>query len=288
MSGVNAVLTRFFDLVLGPFGALSPMTGLAVLSLVTAVAVLYAFKWTANQAALVRSKRGMQAAVFEMRLFNDDLVALFRAQGQVLRHTLGYLRASFAPTSWLIVPMALLMIHMEFHFGYTGLRVGDSALLTVKLTEHAPVLGDSRAWSRPMDGGRPVSLEAPEGVRVETPAVLLPSAREVSWRLRPTAEGSYQVLIHFPKATVPTTVVASDKVGRRVPLRPGARWLDQFLNPGEPPVAADATLGIDAIELAYPEREVTIAGWDVGWAGVYLGLTLLFAFALKGPLGVEM
>ena len=66
----------------------------------------------------------MQAAIFEMRLFNDDLVALFRAQGDVLRHTLHYLRLSLAPTLWLIVPMLALMLHMEFHFGYTGLTIG--------------------------------------------------------------------------------------------------------------------------------------------------------------------
>jgi uncharacterized membrane protein (DUF106 family) len=284
VSGVNAVLTRLFDLVLAPVDRLPPMAGLAVLSLVTAVAVLYAFRWTADQAALVRSKRGMQAAVFEMRLFNDDLVALFRAQGQVVQHTLGYLRSSFAPTLWLIVPMALLMIHMEFHFGYTGLAVGEAALLKVRFSEGSAV--PSAPGAAPGDLG--VTLEAPPGVRVETPAVLLPSAREIAWRISPTEEGAYQLSMHFPAGTVLKTLLVSGKVGRRSPLRPGDAFVDQMLYPSEPPMTGDGVQGLAAIELAYPEREVMIAGWDVGWVGVYLGLTLVFAFALKGPLGVEM
>ena len=221
-----------------------------------------------------------------MRLFNDDLVAMFRAQGDVLRHTLRYLRHSFAPTLWLIVPMALLMIHMEFHFGYRGLSVGEPALLTVRFTEGSPLLHAARATSPP--GEVKVALEAPTDVRVETPAVFLPSAREVTWRIRPTTEGSYQLLLHFAGGTAIKTLLVSDRVGRRSPLRPRAGFLNELFYPSEPPVTGDGPLGLDAIVLDYPEREVTVAGWNVGWAGVYLGLTLLFAFVLKGPLHVEI
>lgn len=258
------------------------MAGLVVLSLVTAAGVLYAFKWTADQAALVRSKRAMQAAVFEMRLFNDDLAALAQAQTRVVRHTVGYLHASLAPTLWLVVPMALLMIHMEFHFGYTGFAAGQAARLTLRFAEGSPALAAARA-----SGRVPVTLEVPEDVRVETPAVFFPSTREVIWRLRPRREGTYQLLVHSPQGTVPVTLVCSERVERRVPLRPGGGVVRQALNPSEPPIGG-GPLGLDALEVDYPAREVTVAGWDLGWAPVYLLLTLGFAFALKRPLGVEM
>ena len=84
MTVLNRALTWLFDAIMGPLERLPPMAGLGLLSLGTAVAVLLAFKWTADQPALVASKRAMQAAIFEMRLFNDDLAALLRAQGEVL------------------------------------------------------------------------------------------------------------------------------------------------------------------------------------------------------------
>ena len=149
------------------------MTGLVLVSLVTAVAVLLAFKWTADQPALVAAKRAMQAAIFEMRLFNDDLAALFRAQAEVLRHTLSYLRLSLAPTLWLMVPMLALLLHMEFRFGYTGLTIGEAALVKVRFAgaRTAGLAGSARRR------------------RVETPGVLLPSEREIAWRIRPRATG---------------------------------------------------------------------------------------------------
>ncbi len=59
-----------------------------------------------------------------------------------------------------------------------------------------------------------------------------------------------------------------------------------MLNPSEPPLPESA--GFAAIALAYPERPFTVGGWNIGWSGVYLLLTLVFAFALKGFFGVTI
>jgi hypothetical protein len=270
---LNRALTWLFDAVMGPLDRLAPLAGLTLLSLATAVAVLVAFKWTADQRALVASKRAMQAALFEMRLFNDDLAALLRAQGEVLRHTLTYLRLSLAPTLWLLVPVAALMLHMEFRFGYTGLTAGEAALIKVRLADSASVRADAL-------------LEAPDAVKVETPAVLLPSEREIAWRIRPRATGSYDLLVHRGSTVLTKTVVVSDVVTRRSPVRPARGFVNQLLYPSETPLPDGS--GLTAITIAYPERPFFVAGWDIGWSGVYLALTLVFALTLKGAFGVVM
>src|SRR5215203_2705996 len=233
---------------MGPLDRLPPLAGLTLLSLATAVAVLIAFKWTADQRALVASKRAMQAALFEMRLFNDDLAALLRAQGEVLRHTLTYLRLSLAPTLWLLVPMAALMLHMEFRFGYTGMIAGEAALIKVRLADSASVRADA-------------SLEAPDA-------------------------GSYELRVHLGSTVLTKTVVVSDVVTRRSPVRPARGFVNQLLYPSETPLPEGS--GLTAITIAYPERPFSVAGWDIGWSGVYLVLTLVFALALKGAFGVVM
>jgi hypothetical protein len=272
---LNQVLTRLFDAAMWPLDRLAPMAGLVLLSLVTAVAVLLAFKWTSDQPALVAAKRAMQAAIFEMRLFNDDLAALLRAQGEVLRHTLRYLRLSLVPTLWLIVPMLALLLHMEFRFGYTGLTTGEAVLVKVRLaagTQATTVL--------------PASLEAPDAVSVETPAVSLPSEREIIWRIRPRATGSYDLRVHMGGTVVTKTLLVSDAVARRSPVLPDTGFLNQLLYPSEPPLPSGT--GLTAITIAYPERAFSVAGWNIGWSGVYLALTLAFALVLKRPLGVAM
>lgn len=286
MTVLNRALTRLFDAAMGPLDRLPPMAGLALLSLVTAVAVLLAFKWTADQRALVTAKRAMQAAVFEMRLFNDDLGALLRAQGEVLRHTLSYLRLSLAPTLWLIAPMLALLLHMEFRFGYTGLTTGEAALVKVRFaaaaeTPRVAVTADARTKAVV-----PATLEAPDAVRVETPGVLLPSEREIAWRIRPRAAGSYELRVHMGGTVLSKTLLVSDAVARRSPVRPDTGFLNQLLYPSEPPLPSGT--GLTAITIAYPERAFSVAGWNIGWSGVYLALTLAFALVLKGLFGVAM
>ena len=267
---MNRVLTAFFDVVLAPFDGLPAALGLSILALVTAIAVLLVFKWTSDQPRLAAAKRAMQAAMFEMRLFNDDLVLLFRAQGDVLRHTLRYLRLSFAPTLWLLLPMLALLVHMEFRFGYSGLTVGDTVLVRVRVA----------------DSAAPIALEAPEGIEVQTAAVHLPSEREVVWRIRPRATGSFALGVHAGGGVLTKTLVVSDRVARRSPVRPGTGFVEQLLNPSEPPLPDAA--GLADITVAYPDRPFTVAGWNIGWSGVYLLLTLVFAFVLKGFFGVTL
>ena len=283
---LNRALTAILDAAMGPLDRLPPLAGLAVLSLVTAVAVLLAFKWTGDQRALVAAKRAMQAAAFEMRLFNDDLVAMLRAQGEVLRHTLRYLRLSFVPTLWLLVPMLALMLHMEFHFGYTGLTVGEAVLVKVRLAAPAAPARGSRTGNALRQATPPATLEAPEGVRVETPGVLLPSEREITWRIRPRAAGSYELRVHMGGTVLDKTLLVSDAVARRSPVRPDSGFLNQLLYPSESPLPSGA--GLSVITVAYPERPFTVAGWNIGWSGVYLALTLVFALVLKGLFGVAM
>jgi hypothetical protein len=75
-------------------------------------------------------------------------------------------------------------------------------------------------------------------------------------------------------------------VTRRSPVRPASGFLNQLRYPSEAPLPSGS--GLTAIAITYPERPFSVAGWNIGWSGVYLALTLIFAFALKGVFGVAM
>jgi uncharacterized membrane protein (DUF106 family) len=133
MAYVNAVLRPLFDLLLAPFAGLPPIVSLLVVSLLTAVAMLVVFKRTSDQTALAAVKRRIHAGLFEIRLFNDDLRAILRAQGEILRHNLTYLRLSLVPMVWILPPLVLVIAQLQFHYGYEGLRPAEEALLRVDL-----------------------------------------------------------------------------------------------------------------------------------------------------------
>ena len=93
---LNALLVRVADAVMTPLAALPPAAGVVLLALVTALAILGLMRLTSDQAALAAVKRQIHADLFEMRLFNDDLRGLLRAQWAVLVHNARYLRLSLA------------------------------------------------------------------------------------------------------------------------------------------------------------------------------------------------
>jgi len=271
-------MRRLTDLLLYPFRELPAIVSLGALSLVTAVVLLLVFRATSDQARIAAVKRQIHACFYEMRLYNDDLRAILRAQADLLRHNLSYLRLSLVPLLWVIVPLTLVLYQLEFAYGYTGLRPGESTVFKVLLAPGATLAtGNAKPSAR---------LEAPEGLKVETPAVWIPSRGELSWRLGAVSEGTYAATVHLADRSFTKSVEVSTRVTRRAPLRPQATFLEQLEHPAEAPLPADGPVA--AIMLAYPTTDVSLFGWLMPWWAAFLILSLVFAFALRKPLGVSI
>jgi uncharacterized membrane protein (DUF106 family) len=280
MSYINAVLRPVFELLLSPFSGLPPIVGLLVVSLLTAVAMLLIFKKTSNQDAIAAVKRRIHANLFEIRLFNDDLRAILRAQAEILRHNLTYLRLSAVPMLWTIPPLVLVIAQLQFHYGYRGLDIGSSAILKVELRDG----GNDASWE---EAPRPaLGIEAPSGIRVETPGLWIPLLREMDWRISGEAKGHYTVEVRLDGQSHSKTVRVSDGVVLRSPSRLERGFLNQLIYPAEDPLPNDGP--IKSIAVTYPEESVSIFGWPIHWMIVYFVLAIVFAFALRNTFKVQM
>ncbi len=133
MSVINSVLRSLFALIQRPLEGLPSFVGILLWSIVSAVGVLLVYKKTSNQEGLDVVKRKIHACVFEIRLFNDDLRAILRAQAEIILHNLSYLRLSLKPMLWLILPLMLIISQLHYFYGFRSLEPGESALLKVKL-----------------------------------------------------------------------------------------------------------------------------------------------------------
>jgi hypothetical protein len=265
---------------------------LTVVSLLVSMLMLVVFKRTSNQTKLDRVKRQIHASLFEIRLWNDDFGAILRAQLDILRHNLGYLRLSMVPLLFLLPPLALVIAQLQFHYGYQPLAAGDRALVEVALAE-----GWEQGGRVPVSAaGKPqVQLQVPAGVSLETPAVWVPSERTLTWRLRVDEPGNHMLRVAAGDVTVDKMLTDDGKrVVRRSPLRPGRSFLDKLLYPAEPAVPADSPFDSIAVDLR--EAEVAVAGgWSVGntlgmpgWMTIFFVLSVVFAFALRKPFGVTI
>jgi uncharacterized membrane protein (DUF106 family) len=277
MATLNTALRAVFDVLLAPFAGMPPIVSLTLVSLVVAVFMLLVFKRTSNQADLETVKRRIHACLFEIRLFNDDLRAIFRAQNEILRANLTYLRLSLAPMVWILPPLVLVIAQLQFHYGYEGLRPGEETLLEVDLEP-----GATTAGARPR-----AELDLPAGLRAETGAVWIPSQSQVAWRLVAEKEGDYDLGIRIGDAPrVDKTVRVTPRTVRLSPVRVDRGFWSQLIYPAEPPLPRDAP--IRAIHLGYRDREISTLGFPLQWMIPFFALSIVFAFALRGVFKVTI
>jgi hypothetical protein len=268
---VNRILGAGFDAWFWLLQPLPATVTLALFAAVTAVGLLLVIRTSSDQHALAAVKRQMHADLLEIRLFNDDLAAMFRAERAFLRHNATYLRLSLVPSLWTIIPVVIAMPHLEAYFGYRGPAIGQSILVTAQLASHA----DPEA-----------RLDLPAGVRAETPPVWVPALQQVVWRLTADANGDYRLRLRIGAESFDKMLSVSDRLTRRSPTRTGAGLLDGWAHPSEGPLPTAAP--VQSIRIEYPDRDFDILGWRVSWFVVFVGEVILLGALLKRPLRVNL
>jgi uncharacterized membrane protein (DUF106 family) len=281
VSALNALLRAVFDVILLPFSGLPPLVGLTLVSLATAIALLLTVKVTSNQDGIAAVKRKIHACLFEIRLFNDDLVAILRAQLEILGHNATYLRLSMVPVVWIIVPLTLVIAQLQFHYGYRGLEPGEKVLFKVEFSSASGVPGGGMGQGKPS-----ITLDLPDGLRGDSPGIWIPSKREMTWRLEAQARGEYEVGVNVAGGTYVKNVQVSSDVKRRSPVRLEPGFLNLLLYPAEASLPRHGPLA--SITVEYPEVDVPFPGFGLHWMIVYFILSMVFAFALRNRLGVTI
>ena len=275
---VNRTLGWIFDLIVLPFRGMPAIVGLTVISLLVSVGMLIGFRAVSDQEALDAVKRRIYAGVYEIRLYKDDLLTIFAAQFGILRETMTYFRLSMVPMLWMMPPIVIVVIQLQFQYGYESLEPGQTALVQVELTEEA-------AERLAETDGAGVSLEAPEGLRVETPLVWIPSLREAGWRIAAESPGEYELVVRIGEETLTKSMRVSGTTVLRSPVRPSG-LLSQLIWPAEAPLPRGSSA--EAIRIDYADAEINMFGWNTHWIIAFFILTMVFAFALAKPLGVKI
>ena len=237
--------------------------------------MLLVFRYTSNQQEIKNEKDKIKAHLMEMRLFKDDLAILMSAFMRVLLYNAKYMKQLIKPMLLLIVPMVFLLIHMNLWFGYRPLKIGEAAVLSVKLSDQKT--GDLSN----------VEIEVDEGIIIETPSLRISELREVNWRIRAKDPGSHNVMIKASGDTFHKKFIVSEKQFGRVSTRKTiSSFWETIMNPGEKPFDKDSS--VKEIAINYPSRQINIFGWRTHWLVVFLIISIIAGFAFKGFFNVEI
>ena len=275
MGIVNLAFGTVVDVILLPFRGASPWFGLAAVSLLTALLMLEVYKLTSNQAAIHRAKERIKAHLLELRLFKDSMRVTLRAQAAILKANLSYLAANLKPLLIMIVPLVLILAQLSLRFDRAPLEPGEETLVKVGLEEKADLVS------------LPMELETSPGLEITAPPVRIPDEHEVAWRLKATAAGPGSLTLRVGGRTLVKSVAVGGRPLTRVsPLASRGSLWKQALYPGERALSAGTP--VRSIEILYPAKSLSAFGLRVHWLVAYLILSIVFGFAFKGVLKVEI
>ncbi len=271
----NSAFGKIFDVLFLPFRSMSPWAGMILVSLLTGLLMLFVFKWTSNQEGIQKVKNKIKAHLLELRLYKDSFSQTFRSQGNILRCNLKYISYSAKPMMVMIVPLILIIIQLNFWFGYESLTPNESAILKIKLTESQNLLEAE------------IAVQPSSGLVMETLPLRIEESQEINWRFSATQGGIQQFVITINGESITKKVsVARKPLSKISPLKTRTKFLDQIMYPVETPIKSQ--IPVDSIEVQYPSQSMNLFGWKIHWIIVYFVLSIIFGFAFKGVFKVQI
>jgi len=272
VTSINALLTAIFDVLLWPFLRLSPFWPLAFVSLIAGIIILWIFGRISNQDAIRKIRDRIRGNLLAIRFFQDDVGVLLRLQGAIAADSLRYFGHSLIPMVVLLPPMLVLMIHLNTRFNERPLAVGETAVVKVHVQDASSLRQD-------------ISLDVPPGLTLETPPVRIPSEQEAAWRLRADEAGDYSIRVRLGDEVVEKSI-SVDGVWKRISPYRTSNAVGAIFYPGES--VLDSSGPVQSVSIDYPELAIKVLGFRIHWIVIFLVLSILFTFALRNVMGVEI
>lgn len=281
MDAVNSAMAVVFDLIWAPFAALPEWVGLLVLGALFGVMALLAMKWTTNAKRVAVFKDRCMGNIIAILLFRDSIGVVFSSLGKTLGWLCGYVGEQFKPMFVMLIPFVLLFAQMQMRLGIRPLDVG--AVVDVR-AEFDLAKGD----------GADTAVELPPGLELRSRVVHLPARGHVAFKLAATLPGVHTLKFTSGGETVTKLIHVGPLPGTPMvaPVRSNG-FLDQLLYPGENSFGADSRFQKIALT-SYPVRPLPCFGLDLSFGSeaglvlVFVVLTIVAAFGLKGVFGVTI
>ena len=274
LAAFNSLFGKLFEFLFLPFRNLSPWYGMIFISLLTALFMLFIFRYTSNQTGIKRVKDKIKAHLLELRLYKENMGTTLRAQGKIFRCNIKYIGYSAKPMLVMIIPLVLILAQLNLWFGYDSLAQGERTIVKVKLEDNL----------NPMD--TEAILDSAAAIAVETPPLRIEEEKEICWRIRAKGEGKHALPFTMNGEPFSKTIVISPSPLAKISPLKASRILDGFLYPGESPLPKN--LPVKAVEVIYPAKRLNLFGLKLHWLVAYFALSIIFAFALKRPFKVEV
>jgi hypothetical protein len=255
--------------VLAPLAVLPGWLSSTIVAVASGVLLLLVFKYTSNQRAIEKARDDIKAHLLALKLFKDSPSVALRAQGRILYGAALLLVHAIIPMIVMLIPVGLLLGQLGLWYQSRPLKVGEEAVVALKLNGNSELHGDVR-------------LQPTEAMEITLGPVRVISKREICWNIRALQSGYHRLAFQVNDQTVNKELAIGDGLMRVSQQRPGWRWQAVLLHPSEQPLRPDSA--IQSIEIEYPKRSSWTSGsdsWMIYWFLASFVSALCFRRLLK-------
>jgi uncharacterized membrane protein (DUF106 family) len=245
-----AFLDPVLSPLLQPLLDQSPFLAILLLAFVISLLITLVYKFFTNQGEMKRLKdeqKGFQARMKELRSNPEEMM---KVQKDAMKVNMEYMKHSFKPTLITMLPIILIFGWMAAHLAFEPIFPGEPYSISAEFADG--VTGQAELL---VDGGTELSSAAKQDIN-----------SRVTWDLKSSA-GNHILTVKGP----------TDQQAKKVLITKDFQY--------EEGVSLYQHSDIESITINYnklkPLGQLSIFGWQPGWLGVYIILSLVFSIALR-------
>ncbi len=157
---LNYFFNIIFNVIFFPFKNMDPIWGMLVVSFVTGIVMLFVFKATSDQIGIKKAKNLVKGHFLAIRLYRDDITLMFVTMKNIIMSNLLYMKKSFRPMLFLIIPVGVILIHLGTRYEFRPFKVGETIIVSIRLDDKIQDLNLNN-----------VVFELPDGLTSDMPPV---------------------------------------------------------------------------------------------------------------------
>jgi len=287
MNAVHSALSAIFDVLLKPFELMGDLVALVLTSGVFGILALLLFKQISWQAGIKAAKDKIKGHMIAIRLYQDDLVIVFKSVLMILLRNFQYLGLNFGPILPLFVPFVLIASQLVVRYAFDPLKVEDAATVQDMLPGRGNTL---ELHMKPARAGEvdgltvelpshlvalsPLARNARDGIAVLEFAAIAPGTGDIRFLVGGSLAGT-------------KAVTAGDRPERKMQPERVSSFFSSWLWPAEPTFHADSP--IDSVSFEYPARDLGfLPGGPFGVLLIFFLASILFGVAVLKPLNIQI
>jgi len=243
----------FLDPVMMPLMKLGPFWAVIFVSVVMTLVVTFAYKYLTNQEKMKSLKEEQKHHQKRMKEFKHDPAKMMEIQKQAMSASMEYMKHSFKPMIFTMIPILLVFGWMNAHMAYYPIVPGEEFSATAFFD--SDVEGD-------------VEMIVPSGIEIiDSPVKEINEM--VSWKLKGEA-GEYLLEYKFDGKSITKEIIITEEQAY------------------SPVIEKTKDKELVRIELGNPKLKVlNLFGWKLGWLGTYIIISIVFSMGLRKALKIH-